>query len=62
MNLNPPPDPTVFPARRQVTAALQRAADRARVTVEQTGTEVVVSPSPSKPALPVQASVGTERA
>ncbi len=62
MNLNPPPNPTVFPVRCQVTAALQRPAERARVTAEQTGTKLVVSPPPSKPALPVQTSVGTERA
>jgi hypothetical protein len=42
MNLNPVPNPSVFPARSQVTAALQRAAERARVIAEQTGTKLVV--------------------
>jgi len=62
MNLNPPPNPTVFPARNQVTAALQRAAARARVIAEQTGTKLVVACPPSRPAPPAQMPTGTERA
>jgi len=62
MNLNPPPNPTVFPARNQVTAALQRAAARARVIAEQTGTKLVVACPQPQPALLVQISAGTERA
>ena len=52
MNLNPPPNPSVFPDRSQVTAALERAAQRARIIAEQTGTKliVVVPPQPSKAA------------
>jgi hypothetical protein len=43
MNLNPPPNPAVFPDRKQVTAALERAAERARIIAEQTGTKLVVT-------------------
>jgi hypothetical protein len=47
MTLNPPPNPSVFPDRSQVTAALVRAAERARVIAEQTGTKlIVVAPLP----------------
>lgn len=47
MNLNPPPNPSVFPDRQQVTAALERAAKRARIIAEQTGTKlIVVVPAP----------------
>ena len=55
MNLNPPPNPAVFPDRKQVTAALVRAAERARVIAEQTGTKlIVVSPPAQTPlTLPV---------
>jgi len=53
MNLNPPPNPAVFPNRSQVTAALERAAARARLIAEQTGTKLIVVPSPpAKPATP----------
>jgi polysaccharide deacetylase 2 family uncharacterized protein YibQ len=34
--------PTVFASRQQVTAALQRAAQRAKQVAEQTGTQLVV--------------------
>lgn len=34
--------PTVFASRQQVTAALQRAAQRAKQVAEQTGTTLVV--------------------
>lgn len=44
MNLNPPPNPVVFPDRKQVTAALERAAERARIIAEQTGTKLIVIP------------------
>lgn len=62
MNLNPPPNPTVFPVRCQVTAALQRAAARARLIAEQTGTKLVVAMPQPKPAVPVQKPSGFERA
>ena len=35
--------PTVFPDRQKVTAALERAAERARALAEQTGTELIVN-------------------
>jgi hypothetical protein len=47
MNLNPPPNPAVFPGRQQVTAALERAAERARIIAEQTGTKLIVVPTQS---------------
>ena len=62
MSLNPPPNPTVFPARNQVTAALQRAAERARVIAEQTGTKLVVASPPPQPELQGQTSAGVGRA
>jgi hypothetical protein len=47
MKLSPPPNPSVFPERKQVTAALQRAAAKARLIAEQTGTKlIVVAPAP----------------
>jgi hypothetical protein len=52
MTLTPAPNPGVFPARSQVTAALVRAAERARMLAEQTGTKLVVSNPPPKPAAP----------
>ncbi|MEO7161077.1 MAG: hypothetical protein ABJA84_01795 [Polaromonas sp.] len=52
MNLNPPPNPAVFPDRKQVTAALVRAAERARVIAEQTGTKLIVVSSPAQTPLP----------
>ena len=52
MNLNPPPNPSVFPSRQQVTAALERAAQRARIIAEQTGTKLIVVTPPNKPAAP----------
>ena len=56
MSLKPPPNPSVFPDRRQVTAALARAAARAaaraRIIAEQTGTQLIVVSPPSKPAAP----------
>lgn len=53
MNLNPPPNPAVFPNRQQVTAALERSAARARLIAEQTGTKLIVVPNPpDKPATP----------
>lgn len=48
MNLNPPANPAVFPDRKQVTAALERAAKRARVIAEQTGTRLVVVSRPGQ--------------
>lgn len=53
MNLNPPPNPSVFPDRSQVTAALKRAAQRARIIAEQTGTKLIVVSPAIKPAAPV---------
>lgn len=53
MNLNPPPNPSVFPDRSQVTAALERAAQRARIIAEQTGTKLIVVSPAIKPAAPV---------
>ena len=53
MNLNPPPNPPVFPVRSQVTAALQRAAERARVIAQQTGTKLVVAVPPQTPSATV---------
>lgn len=52
MNLNPPPNPALFPDRKQVTAALMRAAERARVIAEQTGTKLIVITPPAKPVVP----------
>ena len=48
MNLNPPPNPVVFPDRKQVTAALIRAAERARIIAEQTGTKLIVISPPTQ--------------
>ena len=59
MNLNPPPNPSIFPDRSQVSAALVRAAQRARIMAEQTGTKLIVVSPPQPPALPT--SVETER-
>jgi hypothetical protein len=53
MNLNPPPNPSVFATRSQVTAALERAAQRARIIAEQTGTKLIVVSPPIKPAAPM---------
>ena len=44
MNLNLPPNPAVFPNRKQVAAALERAAERARIIAKQTGTKLIVIP------------------
>lgn len=52
MPLNPPPNPSVFPGRKQVTAALERAAERARLIAEQTGTQLIVITPPAKPVVP----------
>lgn len=47
MTSNTPSSPLIFATRAQVTAALVRAAERARVLAEQTGTKlVVVAPAP----------------
>lgn len=58
MHLHPPANPAVFPDRQQVTAALERAAKRARTIAEQTGTRlIVVSTCPSQVlAVPPEAS------
>lgn len=50
MDLNPPANPSVFPTRAQVTGALIRAAEKARLLAEQTGTKLVISNPPSPPA------------
>lgn len=46
--------PTVFASLQQVTAALQRAAQRAKQVAEQTGTQLVVGKpiSNTRDALP----------
>ena len=58
MTSKAPSFPSVFATRAQVTAALVRAAKRARVIAEQTGTKLVVvvpasapkaTPEPVKP-------------
>lgn len=36
----------IFASRQQVTAALERAAERARIIAEQTGTQLIVAPTP----------------
>jgi len=41
----------IFASRGQVTAALERAAERARVIAEQTGTKLVVVPESRKAPL-----------
>jgi hypothetical protein len=48
MSLNPPANPTVFPNRRQAMAALERAAERARLIAEQTGTKLIVIQPPAQ--------------
>ena len=43
----------IFASRKQVTAALVRAAERARLIAEQTGTKlIVVSPAAQTPLFP----------
>ena len=59
MNLNPPPNPSVFPSRQQVTAALERAAKRAQLIAEQTGTKLIVVTPPSQSATPEQKNRST---
>ena len=39
----------IFASREQVTAALERAAQRARVIAEQTGTQLIVVPHQGEP-------------
>ena len=46
---NPSP---IFATRQQVTAALARAANRARIIAEQTGTKLIVVTPPVKSAPP----------
>lgn len=48
MSLNPPANPAVFPARSAVMAALERAAERARIIAEQTGTQLIVTQVPAQ--------------
>lgn len=50
----------IFASRKQVTAALVRAAERARIIAEQTGTKlIVVSPSAKSPLTPLVESKKT---
>ena len=42
----------IFASRQQVTAALERAAVRARIIAEQTGTKLIVVSPPAQTALP----------
>ena len=52
---------SVFPNRQQVTAALVRAAERARIIAEQTGTKlVVVQPSNASGSVPQPLMTGTD--
>lgn len=44
-------DKKIFASRQQVTAALERAAKRARVIAEQTGTQLIVSQTPVQPLI-----------
>lgn len=53
-------DAPIFANRSQVTAALQRAAERARLIAEQTGTKLVVAVPPQTPKVTVN-SVKTVR-
>ncbi len=53
MTSNASSSPSVFATRSQVTAALERAAHRARIIAEQTGTKLIVVSPPIKPAAPV---------
>ena len=51
---NPSNSSQIFASRKQVTAALVRAAERARIIAEQTGTKlIVVSPSAESPSTPL---------
>jgi hypothetical protein len=51
MPTNASSPPPIFATRAQVTAALVRAAERARVIAEQTGTKlIVVAPAPAPKA------------
>lgn len=43
---------SIFASRSQVTAALQRAAAKARQIAEQTGTKLIVQAPAPKPAPP----------
>lgn len=45
--------PPIFTSRKQVTAALERAAARARVIAAQTGTKLVLAPV-SMPSVPLR--------
>lgn len=47
MTSNAPNPAPIFANRQQVTAALERAAERARVIAEQTGTKLIVVPPPA---------------
>ena len=40
--------PAIFSTRQQVTAALERAAERARIIAEQTGTKLIVISPPTQ--------------
>lgn len=57
LDSNPAP---IFASRSQVTAALQRAAERARVTAEQTGTKLIVV-TPPQTAQGADKGLNTER-
>lgn len=48
MTCNAPSSPSIFATRAQVTAALVRAAERARLIAEQTGTKLIVVTPPHK--------------
>ena len=52
MTSNSSNPPQIFANRKQVTAALVRAAERARIIAEQTGTKLVVVLPPVETTLP----------
>ena len=49
-----PSKSSVFPSRQQVTAALERAAERAHIIAEQTSTKLIVVPPSSQAAAMLQ--------
>lgn len=56
MNAETTYTPRVFASREQVMAALVRAAEKARILAEQTGTKLVVVNPPPAPAQQAQSA------